>query len=67
MTINAKLKVQISDPGLNYNAGDHVGIMSDNRIELVDAILKRLVNKPGTDDEPIQLELLEEKHTPLGR
>ena len=66
VTINAKLKVQINDPGLSYNAGDHVGIMADNRDELVEGILKRLVNKPGRDDEPIQLELLEEKHTPMG-
>jgi len=67
VTINVKLKSPISEPGLTYNAGDHVGVMADNREELVDGILKRLANKPGRDDEPIQLELLEEKHTPMGK
>jgi len=66
VTVNVVLKAQLSDAPLNYDAGDHVGIMADNRRELVEPILNRLANKPLTNEQAVQLELLEEKHTPMG-
>lgn len=56
-----------SKASLNYQSGDHVGIAAENRIELVNAILARLANKPASDDLPVQVQLLQEKHTPMGK
>ncbi|CAG7730913.1 unnamed protein product [Allacma fusca] len=66
VTIKVVLRKQIGSQAFTYHAGDHVGVMADNRKELVDAILSKLINKPESDDEPVQLQLLQEKHTPLG-
>lgn len=51
---------------LSYEPGDHVGVFAMNRTELVDGILGKLsdVNNP---DEPLQLQTLNEKHTPIGK
>lgn len=65
MTINVVLRKQ-SDPPLAYSAGDHIGVLASNRTELVDSIMDRLVNKPKIADQPVQLEKLVEKHTPMG-
>lgn len=67
LTIKVVLRKPSGSSGLSYHPGDHAGIMAENRSELVDAILSRLVNKPESDDKPVQLQLLQEKHTPLGK
>lgn len=67
VTIKVVLRKRLSSKAaLSYQSGDHVGIMADNRPEIVKVILERLANKPETDDEPTQLQLLQEKHTPMG-
>lgn len=50
---------------LNYEPGDHVGVFPMNRKELVDGILAKLygVSNP---DEPLQLQILNEKHASNG-
>lgn len=61
------IRKRLAEPvPLTYHSGDHVGIMAENRRELVDAILDRLVNKPSSSDEPVQLQLMQEKYTPMG-
>lgn len=60
------LRKQADQQPLPYSAGDHIGILASNRAELVEGILKRLVNKPKISDQPVQLERLVEKHTPMG-
>ncbi len=61
------LRKRLADPSpLTYHSGDHVGIMAENRTQLVNAILDRCVNKPLSYDEPVQLQLLQEKYTPMG-
>jgi len=68
VTIKVVLRKRLSsETPLSYQSGDHVGIVAENRVELVDKILERLGNKPATDDEPVQVQLLQEKHTPMGR
>lgn len=51
--------------GVVYEPGDHVGIFPKNREELVSGILARTT---GTEnpDEILQLQVLNEKHTPNG-
>ncbi|ODM95587.1 Nitric oxide synthase [Orchesella cincta] len=67
VTIKVVLRKRLSsETPLSYQSGDHVGIMAENRVELVDKVLERLGNKPATDDEAVQLQLLQEKHTPMG-
>jgi len=51
---------------LVYHCGDHVGIMAVNRPDMVDFILKRLKNLPADVDEHVEIQLLQEKHTPMG-
>ncbi|KAL4714040.1 hypothetical protein ACJJTC_008394 [Scirpophaga incertulas] len=52
------------DHEVKYEPGDHVGIMTCNRKEIVDAILDRLnVNKY---DDPVQLQVMKETLTPTG-
>ncbi|KAG5898095.1 hypothetical protein JTB14_027452 [Gonioctena quinquepunctata] len=47
---------------LPYQPGDHLGVFARNRPELVDGIMKRL--KGVTDpDVPIEMQILQEKHT----
>ncbi|XP_041378542.1 nitric oxide synthase-like protein [Gigantopelta aegis] len=50
---------------LLYHPGDHAGIYAANPPELVNAILARLHNAPPPD-QVIQVEILQEKTTPLG-
>lgn len=50
---------------LVYNPGDHLGVFGRNRPEIVDGIIERLqgVTNP---DVSVELQHLEEKHTPNG-
>ncbi|CAL8084386.1 unnamed protein product [Orchesella dallaii] len=67
VTIKVVLRKRLSsETPLSYQSGDHVGIVAENRVELVDKVLERLGNKPSTDDEAVQVQLLQEKHTPMG-
>lgn len=50
---------------INYDPGDHVGIMACNRKELVDSLLARLKDIDNYD-EPLQLQLMKETHTSSG-
>ncbi|XP_045781881.1 nitric oxide synthase-like protein isoform X1 [Maniola jurtina] len=50
---------------INYDPGDHVGIMACNRKELVDRLLSRLKDVDNYD-EPLQLQLMKETHTSSG-
>lgn len=51
---------------IEYNPGDHVGIIACNRKELVDSLLARL--KDVSDyNEPVQLQLMKETHTSSGK
>jgi sulfite reductase alpha subunit-like flavoprotein len=59
--------VDIGAEGISYSAGDHVGILAENRAELVEGILTRLVNTPPSLDDPVQVQLLQEKYTPMGK
>ncbi|XP_014368149.2 nitric oxide synthase [Papilio machaon] len=54
-----------SNDELNYEPGDHVGILACNRKEIVDVVLGRL--KDINDyDKPVQLQLLKETFTVSG-
>ncbi|KAF4518200.1 hypothetical protein B566_EDAN005925 [Ephemera danica] len=54
---------------ISYQPGDHVGMFACNRSDIVEGLLRRL---RGPDvpadwgDRPVQLQLLNEKHTPNG-
>nr|XP_032513721.1 nitric oxide synthase-like protein [Danaus plexippus plexippus] len=50
---------------INYDPGDHVGIMACNRKELVDSLLARLKDIDNYDT-PLQLQLMKETHTSSG-
>ena len=63
-TILIKLDTQGAED-LNYSPGDHVAIYPENSPSLVDAILIRLHNAPPPD-QLIQVEILNERTTPLG-
>lgn len=51
---------------LTYSAGDHLGVLPQNRPEIVDKIIERLdgVDNPN---EVVQLQILTENHTPNGK
>lgn len=50
---------------ITYQPGDHVGIFPENRKEIVDGILGRLLGI-GDADEEVQLQLQKENHNPTG-
>ena len=51
---------------LNYQPGDHIAIVPANRQELVNDLLKSFKNLENPD-EPVQLTVLKEVHTPNGK
>ncbi len=61
-TLLVELQADVDD--FKYRPGDHIGIFAENRRDLVDQILPRLINA-NVVDEPIQIEKL--KTTILGR
>ena len=60
----ATLCLQLETEGNPYEPGDHVGVFPCNRTELVDGIIKHLNEEHP--DQPVQLQLLKEKHTTTG-
>lgn len=50
---------------INYEPGDHVGIVPANSKEIVDGVLNKLTGIENPDDV-VQLEILNEKHTQNG-
>lgn len=50
---------------ISYKPGDHLGVFACNRAELVDKILQR-VQCPFDPDEPVELQLQKQAHTPNG-
>lgn len=54
------------ETNLNYNPGDHVGIFAKNNQELVDKILERLAGT-SSPNQPVELQILKEKHTSNGK
>lgn len=57
--------VEITANNVQYEPGDHVGILPANRKEIVDGILNRLSGVESYD-EILQLQLLKENHTTNG-
>lgn len=51
---------------LKYDPGDHVGVMTCNRKEIVDAIMKRLKDVEDYE-KPVQLQVMKETLTPTGK
>ena len=51
---------------LSYQPGDHVGVFAGNDPEVVDAVLQRLTLDAPDPDQVAKMEILKEKHTPLG-
>lgn len=59
------ISVEIMTDGVPYEPGDHVGIFPENRKELVDGIIERLIGVEDPD-ENLQLQVLKEDHNPEG-
>ena len=63
------LCVELSTHGLSsemqYKPGDHIGIMAQNRIELVEKILSKITNAPPPD-QYVKVEVLKEKPNLFG-
>lgn len=59
------VKIMIKADHLSFQPGDHVGILAENRKELVNGIVENLITKENVDD-PMQLQILKEIHTSNG-
>lgn len=59
------VSIQIKAQEITYQPGDHVGIFPENRKEIVDGMLKRLIGVTDPD-EVVQLQVLKEDHNPSG-
>uniref|UniRef100_A0A1B0DDL2 nitric-oxide synthase (NADPH) n=1 Tax=Phlebotomus papatasi TaxID=29031 RepID=A0A1B0DDL2_PHLPP len=57
--------VEILADGISYEPGDHVGIIPENRQDIVNGIIERLTGVENPD-VPVQLEILKENHTSNG-
>ena len=55
-----------TDSDLSYQPGDHVGVYAGNDPAIVDAVLDRLTPDAPDPDQVTKMEILKEKHTPLG-
>ena len=55
-----KLSPQSNKNEMQYKPGDHIGILAQNRQELVDKVLSRLLNSPDPD-QLVQVEFQKEK------
>lgn len=58
-TERSTIAIQINAQGIDYEPGDHVGIFPENRKDLVDGIVDRLVGIEDPD-EILQLQVLKE-------
>lgn len=59
------VKIMIDPNDLSFQPGDHIGILPENRQDLVDGILENLTGKEDWD-EIMQLQILRENHTSNG-
>ncbi len=64
------LFVELSTHGLSsemqYKPGDHIGLLAQNRVEIVDSILAKVTNAPPPD-QLVKIELLKEKANLFGK
>ena len=65
VTLCVELNTQSYAGEMQYKPGDHIGIVAENRKELVDKVLSRLFNAPDPD-QLIQVEFQREKNTIFG-
>nr|XP_018899118.1 PREDICTED: nitric oxide synthase, salivary gland isoform X3 [Bemisia tabaci] len=64
------LEIQ-TNGSVKYEPGDHIGVLPSNRPEIVNGIIKRLKEETSNDnsldaDQPIEVQILKEKHTSSG-
>ena len=52
---------------LNYAPGDHVGILAENRKDLVDAVLSKISNGPQSHDQPLKVQFQKKFISNLGK
>lgn len=60
------VKILTNDHDISFQPGDHVGIFAENRLEIVNGILKCLTGVENPD-EILQLQVLKEHHTSNGK
>lgn len=66
-TICIKLTTEVcGDSELSYLPGDHVGVFAGNDPAIVEEVLSRLTEDASDPDQVTKMEILKEKHTPLG-
>ena len=65
-TLLVELSSEEFSSDFEYNPGDHIGIFPENRKELVDKILHRLIDVPETN-QPLKVEILKEKSHVFGK
>ena len=59
------LDISQASQELRYSPGDHLAVLPANNNELVEGIIKRLTDVQNPD-EPNQLMIMKEHHTPNG-
>ena len=65
-TLLVELDVQDYSADFEYSPGDHIGIFPENRKELIDKIMARLIDVPDLD-QYVNVEILREKNTVFGK
>ena len=65
-TLLVELDVQEYSSDFEYSPGDHIGIFPENRKELIDKIMARLIDVPDLD-QSVKVEILREKNTVFGK
>ena len=65
-TLLVELDVQEYSSDFEYSPGDHIGIFPENRKELIDKIMARLIDVPDLD-QYVNVEILREKNTVFGK
>ncbi len=65
-TLLVELDVKEYSSDFEYSPGDHIGIFPENRKELIDKIMARLIDVPDLD-QSVKVEILREKNTVFGK